>query len=123
MTTPRGTPELYVIGIGAQEDFEAGRGKLYIEERDNGRGLPVFYSHEDLERYVRTVVAEDLDADPSSEASALFGAGRYRMVAVEGLEELVSLAAYSSVEWLIWSLKPSGEVEGMYCVPRGAFRD
>jgi hypothetical protein len=117
------TPDLYVIGLGPDEDLETGDDKVYIEERDNGRGLPVFYSHEDLERYVRAVVAEDLDADPSGEASALFGAGRYRMVAAEGLGELVSLAAHSDVEWLIWSPKPSGEVEGMYCVPRGAFRD
>jgi hypothetical protein len=33
------------------------------------------------------------------------------MVAVEGLDELVSLAAYSSVEWLIWSPKPAVVVE------------
>jgi hypothetical protein len=117
------TPELYVIRVGPDEDFEASDDKVYIEERANGRGLPVFYSHGDLECYVRAVVAEDFDADPSGEAAALFGAGRHRMVAVEGLGELVSLAAYSDVDWLIWSPKPSGEVEGMYCVPRGAFEE
>lgn len=106
--------DLYVIGIGPDEDFEAGRGKVYTEARDNGRALPVFYSHEGLERYALSL-AHDPDASPS--LARAFSGGRYRMVALEDLGELARLAALSGVEWIVWSPSPEGGAEGLYPVP------
>lgn len=43
---------MYVIGLGSQEDWEAGRGSLYwIEALDGEHALPVFTTPEDAEKH------------------------------------------------------------------------
>jgi hypothetical protein len=45
---------LYIIGVGAVADWEAGRGSLYyIEDKNGEKGMPVFTTSERAMNYAR----------------------------------------------------------------------
>jgi hypothetical protein len=106
----------YVIGIGAVEDFDGGRGALLLEERGDEIGLPVFMTPELLERYTEALMA---DPGEGLETVEELSAGRYRAVNLEGPRELASTLAWSTADYIVWNPASAGERgDGIYRPPR-----
>jgi hypothetical protein len=105
----------YVIGIGAVEDFDEGRGALLLEERGDEIGLPVFMTPELLERYTDALMDEP-DEDP--ETVEELRAGRYRVVDLDGTRELAYTLAWSTADYIVWNPASAGENgDGIYRPP------
>jgi hypothetical protein len=107
---------LYIMGIGAPEDYDAGYGPLYLEERGDELALPVFFSLEALERYAEDNAADGSQSEP--ETLAELRAGRFRVIAVEGMRELVEIAVWSEADYLSWNPTPREAVQQIYRIPK-----
>ncbi len=109
---------LYIIGVGNEQDWEAGRGSLYyIEDRNNERAMPTFTTPERAENFIEAnfnkpeAHMQMLESISVLHAPALTG-GRFiiRPVAHEQLDQA---AARVEADYLVRDPRPGPNQEIM----------
>ncbi len=106
----------YVIGLGNEEDWQAGRGSVYyIEDRNGEKGVPVFTAPEKAEQYIRANFHSPeahmsmLESVPESHVEPLTR-GRYVVMPLEAAG-VVRAALLAEADYLVRDPRPGHEQE------------
>jgi len=107
---------LYVIGVGAVADWEAGRGSLYyIEDKNGEKGMPVFTTSERAMNYGRANLEsaeahmQIFESLPVSHIPPLTE-GQYVIMPLDR-EGVAKAALMADVDYLIRDPRPGTEQE------------
>ena len=113
---------LYIIGLGDQEDWQAGRGRLcYFEDEDDKVALPVFTTSEKAKGYARDHLGapeahmdmlESLGATAESDARPLTE-GRIAIIKVDS-QGLQRAAASVRPNYLVRDFRPGEDEEVLW---------
>lgn len=101
---------LYLIGLGDQEDWEAGRGNLYyIEDRRGETALPVFTTPEKCKKYVDTFLGSssahmDMLESVGASSASLLTDGRFTILPLEP-HSVAEAAANIQAHYLIRDIR------------------
>ncbi len=109
---------LYIIGVGNEADWEAGRGSLYyIEDNNDERALPVFTTSELANDFIQTNFStpeahmQMLESVGARHAAPLT-AGQFMIMPVRN-EGLAKAAAVVDADYLLRDIRPGDEQEIM----------
>ena len=106
---------LYVIILGSDEDWEAGRGSTYyIEDRNGEKALPVFTTPEKAQQYIQTLsnpeaYSQLLESAEVERAKPLVGE-RFVIMPFD-VNGVAEIAAAMEADYLVRDLHPGPQQE------------
>ena len=111
-------PLFYIIGLGQEEDWEAGNGSLYYVEDSRGeRCVPIFTTVEKVQKYVTAnfdwpeAHMDMLESVPETHVGPLTG-NRFTIMPLTS-ELVIRAAAMVGANYLVRDPRPGGEQEIM----------
>lgn len=101
---------LYVLGIGPEEDFKNSRAGLFYEQDEVGqKALPAFPTADVVDEYVLALLNNpDTDTNAKSELEA----GRFRAIHLSNGAELADMAMFLEAQYVKWI--PTLEEDGKF---------
>jgi hypothetical protein len=111
-------PLFYIIGVGDQRDWEAGRGSLYyIEDKNGEKCVPVFTTVEGVEGYIAAnfdlpeAHMDMMESMPESHIRPLTE-GRFIIIPLPS-EQVIGAAGMVGADYLVRDPRPGSEQEIM----------